>query len=131
MGPLDIQYLTECTARTRTPFVNRKRELVELALLNACFVYHARTPDAIEIPNNWRNLHFVYAAQMYGAGKTRIGSEFVKQTRVLLKEDVYHKYCPVYLKPYLPELLPILKTFSGARELNVITCLENRILLSL
>lgn len=61
-------------------------------------------------------MSFVYSAQMYGAGKTRIGSEFVNQTRVLLEEeDTFHQYCPEHLKSRLPELLPIVEAFSGQR----------------
>ncbi len=103
------------TIETLTPFVNRRREITELALHNAFFIHRFRELGAKNI-RNFIHFNFVYAAQMYGAGKTRIGDEFVNQIGVLLEqENAFHEYCPGNLKYYLPELLAILKEFSGAR----------------
>jgi len=54
---------------------------------------------------------------MFGAGKTRIGDEFVAQIQNLLNhpDDPFQKYCPVE-KSSLPELLEILKKFTHAQS---------------
>ena len=114
--PLDTLLVESLTTRTQTPFLNRKKELVELAIHNAHFVNFTKKNSGAD---NWRDVSFVYAAQMYGAGKSRIGRDFVEQTSILLKDNdayAYHEYCPHHLKSELPELLPILEQFSGARS---------------
>lgn len=103
-----------------TPFVNRRREVVELALRNAHFILTIR--GCITKGNmitSWRSHRFVFA-QMYGAGKTRIGCEFLKQVQVLLKDKnkaAFHQFCPVELKLDIEDLLEIVSEFpSAARE---------------
>ena len=100
--------------------MNREREVVEIALYNAQFVNEIRNRRAKDI-TDWRYLKFVYAAQMYGAGKTRIGQEFVEKTSML--EEKFVHYCPQHLRGQLPELLPVVKEFSSAQtvryDLNV------------
>jgi hypothetical protein len=77
---------TKVVASIQTPFVNRVRELAEVALHNADFV-NAVMQD--EKPKDFRPYHFVFAAQMYGAGKTRLGMEFIKQLPKVLNSSDY------------------------------------------
>jgi hypothetical protein len=93
--------------------VNRTKEISELAISNANFIRDVRR-DGAENIDDWRHLSFVYAAQMYGAGKTRIGREFVKQVCCLLNDngEAFTQYYPHAL---LRDILPILKTFSHAK----------------
>ena len=50
---------------TWMPFVNRFREVLELAV----YIHCIRKEGAKKI-SDWRNFRFCFAAQMYGAGKT-------------------------------------------------------------
>ncbi len=107
---LSVKDLLHTTDMTKTPFVNREREIVELALTNAYFIHQIQTCGAKNI-HSWR---YLFAAQMYGAGKTRIGIEFMGQVASLLKEnknEVFKKYCRKVWLQDLPELLLILEKF--------------------
>ena len=106
---IDHSYLTS------TPFVNRFREVVELAVYNAVLIQSIREKGAKNI-HDWRSFHFCFAAQMYGAGKTRLGTEFVKQIPVILKqEDLINKYFPNHLViDDKHDLLSIIERFSHA-----------------
>ena len=100
---------------TRMPFVNRFREVLELAVYNAAFIHHIREDGAKNI-SDWRIFRFCFAAQMYGAGKTRLGSEFVKQIPVILKqESLIDKYFPPDWVSIKHDLLSIIETFSHAK----------------
>ena len=134
---LDIETLIESVKMTRTPFVNRQRELVELALWNAKFISTIQREE-YETTGSWRGERFVFAAQMYGAGKTRIGNEFIHQIRDLsadlsddssddLSNNIFQTYCPSVLKKRLPDLLPIVQQFSANAVDEYIDCgtLEN------
>ena len=104
----------EESSLTWMPFVNRFREVVELAVYNAVFIRRIREEGEKYICD-WRGFHFCFAAQMYGAGKTRLGMEFVKQIPVILKqEDLIDKYFPKELVKHKHELLSIIETFSHA-----------------
>lgn len=100
-------------AVTEPPFVNRTRELIELALMNAYFIHTARQPGTNV---NWRSHYFVFAAQMYGAGKTRFGIEFITETKAILAmkdaEDIYKQFCPPQYVMVLPQLLSIVQEFA-------------------
>ena len=99
---------------TWMPFVNRFREVLELAVYNAAFIHCIRKEGAKEI-SDWRNFRFCFAAQMYGAGKTRLGSEFVSQIPVILKqENLIDKYFPPNWVFYKHDLLSIIEKFSQA-----------------
>ena len=114
--------------------MNRERELVELALYNAHFIYMMKKPG---VTTNWRPFHFVFAAQMYGAGKTRLGEEFIGQIGRLLESDnlhIFKKFCPSALLRCLSSLLDILREFRGAERVyhsmvreETITCFCEKI----
>ena len=73
---VDFDELTHDVVMTETPFLNRQREIVELGLNNAHFVHRVRKTKHM---HNWRSCQFVFAAQMYGAGKPDSeGSSFSK-----------------------------------------------------
>jgi hypothetical protein len=96
------------------PFVNRFREVVELAVYNASFIQSIREKGVKNI-DDWRSFFFCFAAQMYGAGKTRLGQEFVNQIPVILKqESLIDKYFPPDWVFYKHDLLSIIETFSHA-----------------
>lgn len=111
--------LTDRCSKVLTPFVNRARELVELGLMNAHLIHSMRVADEM-YPKNWRSHYFFFAAQMYGAGKTRMGQEFIKQTKTLLSENigVYTQFCPVSCKKVLLELIEILKEFCDVANIE-------------
>lgn len=105
-------------ADVETPFVNREREIVELALINADFILTTKRciTKGLQV-TNWRKHLFVFAAQMYGAGKTRIGREFLKQVQVLLKDQnktAFNRFCPADLRDDLKDLLAIVSEFPSA-----------------
>ena len=63
---IDVNKLLLAIENTRTPFVDRDREVIQLAIDNAKFVcYYLLEKN----PRNPRGQHFVFAAQMFGAGK--------------------------------------------------------------
>lgn len=65
---------------------------------------------------------FVFAAQMFGAGKTRIGREFIGQLS-LTTNDIFEKYCPLYMKHCLQQLLDIVREFSTSAKYCRYDCL--------
>jgi hypothetical protein len=65
---------------TLSPFVNRKKEMREIAFHNANFVLAFQESDCFSIMN-YRAYSFCFAPQMYGAGKTRIGQELQKSLK--------------------------------------------------
>ena len=70
--------------------MNRIREIRDIAVCNAEFVaaYRERAETGKEI-TSFRGNSFVFAAQMYGAGKTRLGREFSNQLSNCLKSSEY------------------------------------------
>lgn len=107
-----VQLTILVATNTITPFVNRHRELVELGLINAynIYLYFGVYRES------WRDLSFVFAAQMFGAGKTRLGNEFISQTKNLIAHNkgVYKRYYCNYADNVLLELVAILEQFSSA-----------------
>ena len=76
--------------RIRTPFVNRHREITELAAYNAEFVYLYRQIVSKKIKvSDYRGYRFVFAAQMFGAGKSRLGESFIEELPHILQENAY------------------------------------------
>jgi hypothetical protein len=57
---------------TLAPFVNRHNAILKIAQTNAELILAFRKAVNIE---NFRSYSFCFAAQMYGAGKTRLGEE--------------------------------------------------------
>lgn len=70
----------------------------------------------------WRTGEVIifFAAQMYGAGKTRMGQEFIKQTKKLLSENisVFTHFCPVSCRQVLSELLEIIREFCDMADIE-------------
>jgi hypothetical protein len=89
-----------------TPFVNRRREVVEVALYNANYIFRLKKYERMD---DYRASHFVFAAQMYGAGKTRLGLEFLNQLEILLadKSEPFLIHCPAIFESDIDELLKI------------------------
>lgn len=86
---------------------------MELAAHNAKFIDAMREHSGC-IPNS-RHLKFVFAAQMYGAGKTRLGSEFlVVLSRLIADENILKKYA-IDGVAYTPSLFSILQHFVHAK----------------
>ena len=113
-SPFNVHSVIQDCSLTSTPFVNRFREVVELAVYNASFIQSIREKGVKNI-DDWRSFFFCFAAQMYGAGKTRLGQEFVNQIPVILKqEDLIDKYIPEHLVMDKHDLLSIIETFSHA-----------------
>ena len=109
------------------PFVNRKQEVVELALYNAKAIFMIRSWNITD----YRPMSFVFAAQMFGAGKTRLGSEFLKQVCSYFHNcpDVFEEYCPPTLLCDLEALVEIVKEFRDATHVfiefgSTTTCLD-------
>jgi hypothetical protein len=70
----DIDALMENVGATSTPFVNRLREIRDIAVCNAEFVsLYRRHEESGEVIRDFRGHEFVFAAQMFGASKTRLG----------------------------------------------------------
>lgn len=107
---LTAEQIIQVAAFTETPFVNREREVVELALYNANYVFLLKNQDIL---TDKRPLKFIYAAQMYGAGKTRLGSEFISQLKIL-KDTTFKKYCPNFLSPHIEDLMKIIVEHHAA-----------------
>ena len=68
---------------TSTPFVNRIREIRDIAVCNAEFVatYRERAETGKEIID-FRGNSFVFAAQMYGAARHALGKSFPISYRI-------------------------------------------------
>ncbi len=106
-------------SETKTPFVNREREIVELALHNAKLIDIMKKNKG-EVDDR-RGIYFVFAAQMYGAGKTRLGQEFVTQLPKLISEKrhVFEKYWRGKIGP-LKDLMDILVQFADAKFAQIV-----------
>lgn len=85
---------------------------------NAYCVMKLQTRPAIF---NYRDMMFVFSAQMYGAGKTRLGVEFVNKVCWLLDndKDVFKRFCPPALCDVCDDLLKIVSVFRKAKTVRV------------
>ena len=94
---------------TQTPFVNRTRELSEIAAMNAKFVhlYRGINSGKIRNPRFFQDKFFVFAAQMYGAGKTRLGEEFINELKGVLEKKQWK-----VLTDLNEEVLNVMKEFA-------------------
>src|SRR4051812_4840754 len=72
----DLSNLRLKVADTKTSFVNRENEIRELANHNIRIIFRRLSSYPKPIAD-WRGFSFVYSAQMFGSGKTRLGEEFV------------------------------------------------------
>ena len=69
-------------------------------------------------------MNFVFAAQMYGAGKTRLGIEFLNQINHYLDRDhdheVFERHCPLSYKKEVKELTRIIPEFRDASRVYIL-----------
>ena len=72
----DFEVIKTPLEDTETPFVNREKEAIQLLLHNAKWVLRFKRKEGKAL-ENYRSLSFCFAAQMWGAGKTRLGEELI------------------------------------------------------
>ena len=98
-------------ADTDTPFVNREKEVLELGTYNASLVRTFRNEKRTGKQSlDYRGQKFSFAAQMYGAGETRLGRELPGE---LLKHLPNAKLKSFVDKSEEPELREIMTQFGS------------------